>query len=83
MESLSISRKPFPPVFSAVQFITIFVYLNDVESGGRTRWRYTKNDPSFYDAPSPVNTKIPWREQPDTVPGAGVDENGVHIAPEA
>ena len=75
----------FCPHANAVEFITIFVYLNDVESGGRTRWRYTKDDPSFYEAPGPFNvTKIPWQHpQPDTIPGAGVDENGVHIAPEA
>ena len=31
---------------------TVFVYLNDVPRGGRTRWRYTPSDPAFYDRPS-------------------------------
>jgi hypothetical protein len=56
--------------------MTVFVYLNNVTSGGRTRWRYTTSDPSFYDQPSPCNVKrIPW-PKPN-------DKAGVHIAPEA
>ena len=54
--------------------ITCFVYLNDVTSGGRTRWRWKHRWPEFYDKPGPLTA------QPDN---ACHDEVGTHIAPEA
>ena len=56
--------------------MTVFVYLNDVQKCGRTRWRWTTDDPSFYDNPSPWNlNKIPW-SHPN-------DDAGIDITPEA
>jgi len=31
------------------RFVTVFVYLDDVARGGRTRWRWLREDPGFYD----------------------------------
>jgi hypothetical protein len=62
---------PYP---GANRHITCFVYLNDVTSGGRTRWRWKHRWPEFYDKPGPVTA------QPDN---ACHDEEGTHIAPEA
>jgi hypothetical protein len=44
---------------------TIFVYLNDVATGGRTRWRWTEHDRTFYDAPRPSDGRV------DLLHGAG------------
>jgi hypothetical protein len=40
------------------RFMTVFVYLNDVEDGGRTRWRKLTYKPSFYENPTPTNVAI-------------------------
>lgn len=40
------------------RFMTVFVYLNDVERGGRTRWRKLTYKPSFYDSPTPTNVAL-------------------------
>jgi hypothetical protein len=70
---LGVTAAPYP---GGNRFMTMFVYLNDVEHGGRTRWRWVHEDSSFYDHPGPIDlTEIPW-SRPD-------DETGVCIAPEA
>ena len=67
------TRCPYP---RANRHMTVFVYLNDVAKGGRTRWRWVHEDPSFYSRPGPTDaTRIPW-VAPD-------DEKGVLIKPEA
>jgi hypothetical protein len=59
----------------ANRFMTVFVYLKDVAEGGRTRFRWTGEDPSFYDSPGMCDPRaIPW-SAPD-------DENGVAVVPQ-
>ena len=58
------------------RFMTVFVYLNDVENGGRTRWRKLTYDPSFYDDPTPTNVAArPLTEWDDL--------NAINIQPKA
>ena len=64
---------PGAPFAGANRIATLFVYLNDVDGGGRTRWRWTKAFPSFYDDPKPSDGRV------DLEKGAG-DE--VAVAPE-
>ena len=58
----------------ANRFVTVFVYLNDVKEGGRTRWRWTKSVPGFYAAPAPSGMSC------TTLAG---EEHEVAIRPEA
>lgn len=61
------------PISGVSRIVTIFVYLNDVRSGGRTRWRWTDYDAAlggvhgrhFYDSPSPGSGRT------DVVGGSG------------
>jgi hypothetical protein len=57
------------------RIMTIFVYLNDVRNGGRTRWRWTNHDSAiggehgtrFYDRPDCGNGRTAVEE------GSGVE----------
>jgi len=57
---------PGAPFSGCNRIITIFVYLNDVALGGRTRWRWTDHDAheggsvgaTFYDRPRPSAARI-------------------------
>lgn len=59
----------------ANRFMTVFVYLKDIKKGGRTMFRWTTEDPSFYDTPTPCNAEAIPFAAPD-------DEHGVAIRPE-
>ena len=66
---------PFP---GANRICTLLVYLNTVESGGRTRWRWLKQDGGeFYSTPPrPLDKRSRrWTNEPD-------DSTAVNIAPE-
>ena len=64
------------PVPNANRYITVFVYLNDVSSGGSTDFHWTQTDPGFYDTPRLVDT--------DARPFCDEDpKTGISIQPEA
>ena len=63
---------PGAPVSGCNRMATIFVYLNSVARGGRTRWRWTEHDLSFYEAPRPGHGRI-------DVGGAGAE---IAVTPE-
>ena len=65
---------PGAPFSGCNRMVTIFVYLNSVNQGGRTRWRWTGHDPSFYTDPRPGHGRV------DVDAGAGTE---VAVAPEA
>jgi hypothetical protein len=62
---------PFP---GANRFITVFVYLNTVESGGSTDFHWTQTDREFYKTPRPSTKERESR---------GQSSGGVSIQPEA
>ena len=70
------------PISGCNRIMTIFVYLNDVARGGRTRWRWTEHDAAtggtlhrlFYDKPGPGSGRT------DLVNGSGPS---IAVAPEA
>lgn len=65
---------PGAPIAGCNRVCTLFVYLNDVKRGGRTRWRWTDHAPSFYDDPGPGSGQI------DITNGAGTE---VSVIPQA
>lgn len=68
------------PISGCNRMLTIFVYLNTVARGGRTRWRWTNHDlalggshgTSFYEAPGPGSGRT------EVEHGSGAD---VSVAP--
>ena len=57
------------PISGCNRILTLFVYLNDVARGGRTRWRWTEHDAvgggthhlSFYQTPGPGHGRTDLR----------------------
>ena len=71
---------PGAPIPGVNRMVTIFIYLNDVKRGGRTRWRWLQHDAGrrgsrddFYERPGPGSGRT------DVERGAGPE---VSVAPE-